>query len=114
MSAFNILNISSDVIATLLAVLGIILVDTLLGVVLAISKGQFDIRKFPQFIKTNVLPFMGGLIILTLAAGNTELKAIFFASAAATVAKFLADLKDKIVALFGPGALPPEKQDSIK
>lgn len=106
MSALSILNMPSDVIATLLAVLGIILVDTLLGVMLAISKEQFDIRKFPQFLKTSVLPFVGGLIILALAAGNTELKAIFFASAAATVAKFLADLKDKIVAMFGPGALP--------
>lgn len=114
MTGLNLLNLSQEVIATVLAVLGLILVDALLGVVLAISKNQFDVQKFPQFLKTNVLPYVGGLLILAMAAGNPQMKALFLASAAATAIKFIAEIKDKVVALFGPGALPPEKQDSIK
>lgn len=92
--------------AALGAILVIILLDTLLGVILSIRAGTFDVRKLPQFMVTNLLPYAGGLLILALAgwvAGDysTQLLAIFYAAAAATAAKFIAEIKDKAVQIFG-------------
>ncbi len=96
----------TSVLAALGAILVIILLDTLLGVILSIRAGTFDVRKLPQFMVTNLLPYAGGLLILALAgwvAGDysTQLLAIFYAAAAATAAKFIAEIKDKAVQIFG-------------
>lgn len=96
----------TSVLAALGAILVIILLDTLLGVILSIRAGTFDVRKLPQFMVTNLLPYAGGLLILALAgwvAGDysTQLLAIFYAAAAATGAKFLAEAKDKVIQIFG-------------
>lgn len=94
------------VVSALEAVLGLILVDTVLGILLSIKQGQFDFRKLPQFLAKNVLPYVGGLLILGLAASfSVEISALYYASATAASAKFLIDVKDKIVQIFGKGAI---------
>lgn len=77
----------------------LILVDVALGVLGGFVKGEFDVRKLPSFLKQNVLPYVGGLLIVALVAKNPEMKAVFVASAAAVGAKFLADVKDKVASL---------------
>lgn len=102
----------TPIFAALGAILAIILLDTLLGVLLSIRAGTLDVRKLPQFMVTNLLPYAGGLLILALGACiageySTQLLAIFYAAAAATGVKFIAETKDKVVQIFG-GAIDEE------
>ena len=93
------------VLTALLTVLGLVLADFVLGVTVAIIQKQFDVRKLPDFIRTGVLPYVVPLIVLAAMAGsNASLQAVFFTSAAALTAKFIADIKDKLVSLFGSTA----------
>ena len=82
-----------------------IVVDTVLGAVRAakMDDDYFDIRVLPQFLMSGVLPYVGGLGILALAAQyvGEPFAALFYASAAAVTAKYVAEIKDKITALFG-------------
>lgn len=86
---------------TLLTVLMLIMLDTLLGIMLAFSQGEFNPRKLPVFLKNNLLPYVGALALLAFGAMSLDvLKVLFFTSAAAAIAKFLADLKDKLTNIF--------------
>lgn len=102
-SAFTISSVFPEaVLSTLGAVLVLILVDTVLGILVSIKKGKFAFRKLSQFLATNVLSYVGGLLILALGASiSSQLAAIFYAAAAATSVKFLADIKDKVKEVFG-------------
>ena len=98
-----------DVWYTLGTVLVLILVDVALGILAAVVTATFDVRKLPSFLRQNVLPYLGALTLLALVAAQPELKILFFASAAAVVAKFLADIKDKVTKLVGyNGATPSD------
>jgi hypothetical protein len=91
----------------LLTVLAIIALDTVLGVLVSLKQGQFNFRELPRFLQTAILPFVGGLLLLGLVSMlSPEIAAIFYAAVAATGAKFLAEIKDKVVILFGREALP--------
>ena len=92
----------------LLTVLAIITLDTLLGILVSLKQGEFNFRELPRFLQTAILPFVGGLLLLGLVSMlSPEIAAIFYAAVAATAAKFLAEVKDKVVILFGREALPP-------
>lgn len=86
-------------------VAGAIVLDTLLGAINAIVKmdEDFDLRQLPRFLASGILPYIGGLAILATAAEviRAEFEVLFFAAAAAVTAKYLAEIKDKISALFG-------------
>lgn len=81
--------------------------DTFLGIMIAIVKNEFKVHvaKLPQFLKTNVLPFMGSL---TLLAGLQEyleefevlLGTAFYTSVTFVLAKFIVEIKDKLQCLF--------------
>jgi uncharacterized membrane protein YfcA len=91
----------------LLTVLAIIALDTVLGILASLKQGEFDWRELPRFLQTAILPYIGGLLLLGLVSMlSNEVAAIFYAAAAATTAKFLAEIKDKVVVLFGREALP--------
>jgi hypothetical protein len=95
----------ATVLYVLLVVVAAIIIDTLLGAIKAAIKPEetFDIRKLAKFLATGILPYGGALGLLAAAAefvGN-EFEAIFFAAAAAVTAKYLAEIKDKLSALFG-------------
>lgn len=91
----------------LLTVLAIIVLDTLLGILVSLKQGQFNWRELPRFLQTAILPYIGGLLLLGLVSMlSNEVAAIFYAAVVATAAKFLAEVKDKVVVLFGREALP--------
>lgn len=83
-------------------VLAAILVKTFFGVILAIKAGEFDIRKPPQFLATNVVPYVGGMAILAFVTHlvGGPFGYLFYAVALAVLAKYLAEIKDKVQALF--------------
>lgn len=90
------------VIIALGGVLALILANLVLGVLLAIKMNTFDVRKLPQFLETNLLPYIGGLLILALFSNmDPTLSVLFFTISAAVYAKFLANIKDQLVQLFG-------------
>ena len=90
------------VIIALGGVLALILVNLVLGTLLAIKTSTFDVRKLPQFLETNLLPYIGGLLVLALFSNmDPALSVLFFTISAAVYAKFLANIKDQLVQLFG-------------
>jgi hypothetical protein len=102
---------TTGILTTLGVVLVLILLDSLLGIILSIKARIFNVRKLPQFLATNLLPYVGGLLVLALAtyvAGDysAQVAAIFFAAAAATAAKFLTEIKDKVAQIFGKLYIP--------
>ena len=90
------------IVISLLTVLGLIVIDTLLGWLIAFSKGEFDIRKAPQFLRTKILPFVGPLVLLAIGAMSLDvIKAMYYPAAIAATGAFGADIKDKLVGVFG-------------
>lgn len=91
-------------------VTGAIVLDAVLGAIKAIVKKDetFDIRILPGFLANGVLPYVGGLALLAAAAQviGGEFEVLFFTAAAATTAKYLVTIKDKIAALFGASITP--------
>lgn len=91
------LDLDMTILYTLLAALSVIFIDTLLGIVKAIAAGDFDLRYLPKFLQTALLPYVGSLLILAVfAVLVAEIKALLMASAAFVIAKFLAEIKDKL------------------
>jgi len=92
--------IDPKVLSTLGTALALILLDLLLGIILSINKGNFNVRKLPQYLTKNILPYLGSLLMLALFAGSIPIiAAIFYTSTATVVAKFLVDIKDKLAQL---------------
>lgn len=68
---------------------GFIFADVIVGWIKAILNKEFDISKAPQFLATNIFPYIGGLIIIGLMANFiSEIKPIFFALTALVDLKF--------------------------
>lgn len=96
--------IGQGVVYTLLVIVGLIVIDTLMGIVKAISNGSFDVRLLADYLKTGVLPYVGALVILGAGALYVQpelLGAVFAASALATIAKFGTDIIDKTKTMTG-------------
>jgi hypothetical protein len=86
----------------LASIVGLILLDWLIGVCAAVKQEKFDVRKLPQFIPSNIVPYIGGLLVLAIAALIvTSFAPVFYAAAAAVAAKFVTDIKDKAIVIFG-------------
>ena len=95
------LVVDTKVLATLGTVLGLILADFVFGVFVSLRNGDFSLSKLPQFVKTSLIPYIGGLLALALFANaNAELSALFFTIAATITVKFLADITAKVTQLF--------------
>lgn len=91
----------------LIVTLVIIGADTFLGIMVAIFRSEFSLHlsKLPQFLKTNVLPYMGSLTLLAglqqyLPEFQALLGTAFYTSATFVLAKFIVELKDKLQCLF--------------
>jgi hypothetical protein len=80
--------------------------------VLAVTKGEFDIRLVPQFLISNILPYIGVLFItalLTLA--DDGFKPVFYLMTVIVSAKFGVEaLKDKLTQFFKPANEPPSTE----
>jgi hypothetical protein len=95
-----------------LAILG----DAVIGWIFALAKGEFDIRKVPQFIQTNLFPYMAVLLVLAaLTAVDEGYKTVFFAVTALITAKFGVEaLKDKLFNYFKPVATTPSQDKPVE
>lgn len=96
--------IGQGVVYTLLVVVGLIVIDTIFGVLKAIASRSFDARLLADYLKTGVLPYIGGLAILGAGALYVQpevMGAVFAASAIAAIVKFGTDIYDKAVGMFG-------------
>jgi hypothetical protein len=64
---------------------------------------NFDFRKLPQFVATNIFPYVGGLTLVATLANviGDPYSALFYPIAAAVLLKYLTDIKDKLSILFG-------------
>lgn len=84
--------------------------DTILGVLLGLKNKEFDVRILPQFILTGILPYLGGLLILTGLAHfvSAPFAGMYYTAAVFVVGKYVKDLWDKLKQLFGPGIVPGE------
>jgi len=52
----------------LITILALILVDFIMGIIVAIKSGEFQLSKIAQFLNTSVLCFLGGYLVLGVAA----------------------------------------------
>lgn len=88
-----------------LIVAAAIVIDTVLGAIKAAKSDydSFDFRRLPKFLGTGILPYIGGLGILAIAAEviGEPFAALFYAAAAATTAKYITDIKDKLSNILG-------------
>jgi len=95
----------------MMVVITIILADTVLGILKTFRAGQedFDIRKLPQFLANNVLPYAGGLIVLAFVANfvGEVFEHIFYVVAVLVIIKYAAEVVDKIKSLFGVEDITP-------
>lgn len=93
------------VMTVLIIVMVAILLKTAFGILLAIKEAVFDVRKVPQFLATNVVPYLGGMAILAFVTHlvGGPFGYLFYMVALAVLAKYLTEIKDKINLLFGLG-----------
>lgn len=91
----------------LLVIILLIIVDALLGAIAAFKAGDFDFKKLPQFLAVNVLPYVGGILIIGLAAAlvpepfNEIFAVVFYGSAIAVSLKYVLEIYSKISGIFG-------------
>lgn len=96
--------LSDGVLWSFITVTVAILLDVILGVVKSVmAEGEgFDLRLLPKFLATGILPYVGGMGVLALAAEfvGEPFTAVFYAASAATLAKYLVEVKDKVGCIF--------------
>jgi urea transporter len=81
-----------------------ILADAVIGWIIALALGVFDIRKVPQFLQTNLFPYVAVLLVLAaMTLVDDGYKVLFFAVTALITVKFGTEaLKDKLFNYFKP------------
>lgn len=92
----------NTILNSLIISLVLILTDALMGILLSIKGKTFDIRVMPQFLKTNLLPYIGGLLIIGIGANYiSELMPVFLTCVSLVSIKFgIEIIKDKVIKLF--------------
>ena len=91
------------VLRAMLLVISLILVDAVFGVFKALKEKIFDFRKLPAFVAANIFPYIGGLVVIGILAEyvGEPYRALFYLIAVFVGGKYLAEIKDKVAALFG-------------
>lgn len=103
----------SQILYALLSTAALIILDAIAGCLLAWRRGAWDWRKLPQFLRTNLAPYLGGLALLAaLALLRPETTALFLTSTAATDLKFSLELLAKVRDLGIPVQQPDQRQSS--
>lgn len=97
------MTIDATILNSLLVVLASILLDMVMGVCIAIKTGTFSLSTLPKFLASNVVPYIGGLIILAVFANYvSEMEYLFYAGVGLVTIKFSKEaLADKLTTLFG-------------
>lgn len=94
--------LSTVIMQTLLVALASIFIDFVLGVLISIKKKEFSLNVLPQFIATNVFPYVGGLVVLALLSSYlAQMEYVYYGAIVIVTAKFSKEaLLDKIQILF--------------
>lgn len=93
--------LDSEILYSLAGVLTLIIIKTVLTWIIAFKIDEFDIREAPRFLITNVLPYVAGLLVLAVPSiWLPEIKILYFSIVAVVSAKYLAEIKDRIIYLF--------------
>ncbi|WP_334111139.1 hypothetical protein [Thermodesulfitimonas autotrophica] len=99
--------IDGALLQALVFVLALVIVNVVLGILIALRDGVFDVRRLPGFLKTEILPYYLGLLALAGLAMVEDLQgfgtgplawAVIILYATRTV---FGEIKDKVVVLFG-------------
>lgn len=98
---FLVTYIAPPILTALGTALGLVILDTLLGILIALKTRTFKLSKLSDFMETSFVPYVGGLLLLAAFSGFPGMEATFFTVAAAIGVKFMADITSKINALFG-------------
>lgn len=87
---------------SLVVILLIIVLDFLMGVLNSIKEGTFNLNKLPQFIASNVFPYLCGLGMIALVANYVpDLEWLYYTAAGLVGLKFSKEaLVDKMIVLF--------------
>jgi len=97
------IGFSPAMVKALILVAALIATNLLLGIITAIREERFDWLVLPDFLRSAIIPVLGGLVVLAAGAVVVpEIEALYYAAAAAAGAKYLKDIRDKVVGLFGP------------
>lgn len=82
----------------------VLFLDVIFGILIALRNSEFDIRELPGFLKTDVLPYLLGIIVLGMAFEITSLgmieTGVMLAAVGAWTLKIVADLIVKVRKLF--------------
>lgn len=99
----NLFNDNMAIFYSLLTCLGFIICDTLLGFIKAWKDSEFDLSLAPQFLKSNIFPYIGGLIILaSFSLMIEEMVSIFYIAVGLVMVKFGKEIIiEKVKGLFG-------------
>ncbi len=95
-------ELPQEIWAAFVIIIVAILIDSVLGIIKAIRRGEFDASKLPEFLAQDVFPYVGGLGVVAAAAQflGAPFTEIFYAVGALVAVKYLADIKNKLKALF--------------
>lgn len=80
-----------------------IVIDAVFGVIVALSKGEFQWEEMPRFLRTNVVPYVIGLFVLAVVANyaGEVFEYIFYVASLAVFARYIAKFLKKVQELFG-------------
>lgn len=106
----------------LLIIIAGILLDAVIGILTTFRADHenFDIRKLPRFIATGIFPYVGGLTAVAVVSNQVgpPYDYVFYGFAVPVLAKYVADIIDKLKTLFGVekdrrvleyGYIPPDE-----
>jgi hypothetical protein len=99
--------LNMEIVWALVGLVGLVLLDAVLGVSIALKRGDFAWSEVARTLKVNILPYIISLAALGAVAsfaraGPADVMAgFFYAFATAYTIKLMADLTGKVKQLFG-------------
>jgi hypothetical protein len=98
----ELINEATGIWQSILIITIVISVDVLLGVFLALKKKVFDIREMSRYVASDIVPFIGGLLLLAILSHFLKgyFTGVFFTSAVLVAARYVKDISVKVKELF--------------
>ena len=99
--------INMEIVWTLVGLVGLLLLDTILGASVALKRGDFSWSELARTLKSNMLPYivslgaLGGLASYSRAGPAEAMTAFFATFAGLYTLKLVSDIAAKVKELFG-------------
>ena len=115
------IHLDPTLVTLLIVCVGLAVLDWLCGILVGLKTGTFALNRLPNQLRTTVLPYIGGLLVLAVAqtlgsvsglpSGVSEsLTGLFVGASATVIGGCLHDIVIKVGALTAaPPAAPPAK-----